>query len=360
MNIGILTFHRAYNYGARLQCYALTRYIQSLGHNVEIIDYYPTFFKEEYSVFPLKQIRKASFRSKLALLVESIIHLPLTIIRKRKFDRFLYSLPLTETFSISSQYGDFDIVFVGSDQVWNRQLTGNTADPLFTGEIDHSGIKLNAYAASTNLVTNAIDYPFYTQILNNFDRVSVREDNFCDLCNKIMPGCALTVVDPVLLLDRKEWETIAVKPKDNDYLLVYTVPSDPSVMKLARMVAESRKLKIIELVPNIKYIYKNNARQIAAPEEFVGYFLYASYIVTTSFHGTAFSINFEKQFSTILLGSSVDDRSISILNKLGLESRAVACSSIALPKSEIDYTKVKNRLDIIKQISFQYIRESIN
>ena len=361
MNIGVLTFHRAYNYGARLQCYALTCYLKSLGHDVKVIDYYPDYFKEEYALIPFKRIVKARLLTKFALLLESLLFLPLKAIRRLRFDRFLSNLPLSERLSSSSkQYGEYDIVFVGSDQVWNKQLTGDSADPLYTGNVKHKGIKLVAYAASTNVNSTAVDTSFYQQVLGNFERVSVREDVFCDICNKILPGCAITVVDPVLLLGRKEWETIAVKPKENNYLLVYTVPSNPSVMKLARMVAESRKLKIIELVPNIKYLYKNNARQVAAPEEFVGYFLYASYIVTTSFHGTAFSINFEKQFSTILLGSSVDDRSVSLLNKLSLESRAVSCLSIALPKSEIDYPKVKNRLDAIKNTSFQYIKESIN
>lgn len=360
MNIGILTFHRAYNYGARLQCYALTKYLQSLGHSVKVIDYYPDYFKEEYALIPIKKINKAGFLSKISILIESLLFLPLKIIRRRRFDRFLYRLPLSERLpSSAKQYGNYDIVFVGSDQVWNKQITGDCVDPFYTGVVKRKGIKLVAYAASTKVDSAAIDTLFYKQILKNFERVSVREDIFCDICNKLISGCALTVVDPVLLLKKKEWEKISVKPRETNYLLVYTVPSDASVMKFAKLVAESRRLKIIELVPNIKYLFRRNARQIASPEEFIGYFLNASYIVTTSFHGTAFSIIFEKQFSTILLGSSVDDRSLSLLNKLGLGTRTVTSSSITLPKTEIDYGKINSRLDAIEQISYQYIKESI-
>ena len=360
MKIGVLTFHRAYNYGARLQCFALTHYLQSFGHDVKVIDYYPDYFKEEYALIPFKRIKKAHFSSKIAILLESFLFLPLKLIRRKRFDRFLSCLPLSERLSSSSKiYGNYDVIFVGSDQVWNKQLTGDYADPFFTGSIKQDGLKLVAYAASTNFDKSTADASFYRQILDNFERVSVREELFCDFCNSLIPGCALTVADPVLLLNKKEWEKVAIKPKEGNYLLVYTVPSDPSVMKLANMVAESRNLSIIELVPNVKYVYKNNARQIASPREFVGYFLYASYVVTTSFHGTAFSINFEKQFSTILLGSNVDDRSVSLIRKLGLENRTVSASNVELPATEIDYCKIGKKIDDFRNLSYHYIEESI-
>lgn len=363
MKIGILTFHRAYNYGARLQCYALSSYLRSLGQNVKVIDYYPDYFRDEYGVFPLKRIRQAPFLSKLAILLESLLHLPLNIIRRNKFDQFLSLIPLSQSLSSSSShYGDYDIVFVGSDQVWNRHLTGNRLDIFYTGGVPHKGIKLVSYAASTNFDASIVNQTsYYFNILNNFDVVTVREDPFRDYCNNLVPGSTITVADPILLLDKDDWKKIAKKPKiKHQYVLVYTVPSNASVMQLAKMVAKANNWDIIELVPSVKYIYRKYARQIASPQEFVGFFMYASYVVTTSFHGTAFSINFEKQFSTVLLNNAVDERALSLLNRLNLKSRAVSSNSIGLPESDIDYVKTNILLNDFRLQSRQFIKDQVN
>ena len=79
MKIGILTFHRAHNYGAELQCYALTNYISSLGYDVEVIDYFPSYFKHEYSIFPYKIFKKSTFRIKLALLADFITNAKISL-----------------------------------------------------------------------------------------------------------------------------------------------------------------------------------------------------------------------------------------------------------------------------------------
>lgn len=362
MKIGILTFHRADNYGAVLQCYALFNAIKSLGYNdVHIIDYWPSYFKEQYSLFSYKKFLSLSLRGKAGMIKELVLFYIPKLLRRKKFSLFVNNLYLSPKMDESCiSFEGYDIVFVGSDQVWNKSLTQGL-DDAFSGIIRNDHMLLASYAASTDFNDNiSNENEYYKGILKRFDFVSVREKVLANYFNSLVPGKAQWVLDPTLLLSSKQWKNIAVPPKDDNYLLIYTVPTDPAVMKLANIIAKARGLKIVELVSKVRYVYNKNCRQNVSPQEFLGYFHKARYVVTTSFHGTAFSIIMKKQFSTLMLGRSVDNRAKDLLSNIGLEDRLIDINDLHYPNSVINYECVDRLLKAQIDTSYNYIKSVID
>lgn len=361
MKIGILTFHRADNYGAVLQCYALFKTIKSLGfQDVKVIDYCPSYFTDEYSLFSLKRFIKSSVRGKMGMLKEFILFFIPKLLRRRYFSSFVSRLSLTDKMDQSNiSFADFDIVFVGSDQVWNRKLTCGE-DKALSGQIRHDNMVLASYAASTEYHKNIIEEnEYYLSLIKRFDFISLRENVLVEYFNSLSSKKAQWVLDPTLLFNKEQWSVVCKQPKEDNYLLVYTVPVDTAVMKLAKMIADERGLKIIELVSRVRYVYKKSCRQLVSPNEFLGYFQKASYVVTTSFHGTAFSLVMKKQFCTLMLGRAVDVRAKDLLSNLGLNSRCVSSSQLVVPCQDIDYSIVEDKLNLQRNNSLQYIKSVI-
>ena len=167
------------------------------------------------------------------------------------------------------------------------------------------------------------------------------------------------VLDPVLLLNEEKWTEIAVEPKIKDYILIYTVPKSDKVWELANLIAKEKGLEIVEVRPNANKVNNKKGKgtilKVVSPNEFLGYFLHASYVVTTSFHGTAFSVKFQKEFVTLSLGGSIDDRAVNLLSSIGLSDRMISHENLYSPSTAIDYNKVNMKLEIMIKDSINYI-----
>lgn len=361
MKIGIITYHRAHNYGAVLQCYALSTTLTLLGHTVDVIDYYPDYFKEQYATFSIKKFWRMSLKSKISYLRLFIMTYRIRSKRKELFNAFINKLPLTK-----KQYNEqdcmfekYDAVFFGSDQIWNPTLTFGE-DNVFSGNFDKNGAKFIAYAASTSpKILNKEYEGYFRGIIERYNAISSREESLANYLNNIKFGTARVVLDPVLLLNENQWSEIAIEPKEKNYLLIYTVPQSEKVWELARMIAKEKQLEIIEVRPNVKVNNKKNVLQTVSPEEFLGYFKYASYIVTTSFHGTAFSVKFKKQFSTLKFGTHVDDRAFNLLSSIGLEGRMIPVEKLYVPNDCIDYSLVEEILNSHIEASIKFIESKL-
>lgn len=363
MKIGIITFHRAHNYGAVLQCYALIKTLEKLFTNssIEVIDYYPKYFKAQYSILP-------NFKLGIKRWLKGIFKL-LPIFRSKYkrmifFNEFINSLPLSNhQYNEKTQNIDsYDILIFGSDQIWNPVLT-NGIDPIYVGAFQHCSTTCVSYAASTNPeLCNNKNIDYFKYIINSFDYISTRENFLSDFLNSIKPNSSTTVLDPILLLKEEEWSKIAECPLEKNYLLIYTVPQSPLVYQHAEYIASSLNLKIIEITPSVRYIRKTHNKiykQTLNPYQFMGYIKFADYVVSTSFHGTAFAIKFRKEFSTIRTGTSADLRSINLLSICGLEKRAIDNNNLRQKNSIIDYEKVNIRLDKYINKSISYLRNCI-
>lgn len=366
MKIGILTFHRARNYGAVLQCYALFYYLTSLGHDVEVVDYYPQAFRDEYSLFSKKRFVKSSFKQKIRMIV---YFFRVFFIKKKRievFDSFVRN-KLTLSFN---KYDDtsyqnireYDILFFGSDQIWNPQLT-NGFDHVYTGNFNKGETIFVAYAASTTLSKDTYSdkhlNEVYRTIVNRFDFVSTRELEFQNYLNSFKLKEVIQVLDPVFLLNKEQWSSFSSRPKETNYLLLYCVPFEKKYVQFAKKIAKEKGLKLIEIASIERPCYKREVRQTISPMEFVGYFLNASYVVTSSFHGTAFSIILKKSFVTIMKGNMFDGRAYNLLQMLGLENRAMGLNTDVLPEEIIYSDLIMNKLREKIELSLNYIFNAI-
>lgn len=337
MKIGILTFHRAHNYGAVLQAYALRRYLTLKGYNVNIIDY-----RGEVN----KRSRLSNFfkrRNLLVLFFSIVFKLSRVYRRYKKFDSFIsdYLQPQDTVFS-GEEFSDlnYDVYIVGSDQVWNRDIIGRN-DLVFFGDLrQKKEFKLISYAASLgNQKISKEDGKQFKRLLQNFDQISVRERDGVDLISEMLEKPVAHVFDPTFLLSGKDYEEIIGTPVlQEDYVLVYQVVDHPATVGIAQSLAQQLNAKVIFLESSIKgFRPLKNHYETLGPGEYLSLIRGAKCIVTTSFHGTAFSIIYKRPFYVVNLDTH-NSRPKSLLNSLHLQDRILYGEDVAF--SEIDYNIV--------------------
>lgn len=378
MKIGIVTIHNVNNYGAELQCCALYRKLRALGYDAEVINYlfgiHPNhIFDGEKRTVPIsiKQIVKV----KLLPVVQNLFcffYKNNKRIRNQRFDDFHASFNrLTDTVypSVQSLYNadfDYDVICVGSDQVWNY-MKGYSLEPFFAS-FDKKGTKKISYGSSIGLSSLSKEAESaFKSALSVFSSLSVREQQASDILKNILHRDVEVVLDPTLLLNSKEWLDVAkfdMCPTQK-YLLVYIVTIKPCdyVLELARHIARQRNLQIVRICRDAYPEHSgDDVKEImtAGPSDFVGLFSRAEFVVTNSFHGTVFSINFSKPFySVIKKHHSTNSRLTSILKKLNLEDRIVSVDSPLPEINNIDYTIPLEKLAEERKHSVEYLKKAL-
>lgn len=355
MKIGILTFHCAHNYGAVLQAYGLQEYLKSCGHEVEIVDYRPTYLTRGYEAFPLPALRKISLFRKCkrlaywgATLPWRLREFPVRIQRRKGFEKFI-----SEKLNLSRERfveggrvpaENYDAIFFGSDQIWSPNHT-HGADSVFFGDFPAPAqTRKIAYAASAGAASETLgENAFVASALKNFSAISVREAN---LSASLQPHTDLkieTVLDPTLLADKSVWENLAEPPATRKkYVLVYQVSYNPQADRIARELAAQLGAEVVSVWAG--YSLRGNMLKTETPEQFVGWFKNAACVVSTSFHGTAFSLIFEKPLYYVGRGNAAENRPKQILGALGLMDRFIAGTAPTPTFSAIDYGKINTEM----------------
>lgn len=362
MKIGILTFHCAHNYGAVLQCYALQEILKNIGHEVEVINYTPSYLTKEYKTFYWKR-----YVSKNPYTLVKRVLSEIKLLNKRKerynaFDQFVRKyLQLSPKYKKAKDIPPTnDIYIMGSDQIWNFNITRG-GDPAYFGEFsfEKEDKIYISYAASMGKITsNNQEQKYLKKVLNKFDGISVREKDLQQHLQALTNKNIRIVLDPTLLLPQSYWDKILKRPKiEDNYILIYQVRQDPNTTRIANIIGEKLNLKVIEITAYIREKGNTNIFETCSPEEFLGFIKYASFVITTSFHGTVFSILFKKDFYCIRLNDGGDGRSSSLLDILELSDRLIQKNST--PNiTHIDYSKVKqNNLLYLKQKSLDFLQE---
>lgn len=359
MKIGILTFHCAHNYGAVLQCYALQETLKSMGHDVEVIDYRPQCLIKPYEVFNIKWfIRKNIFKSFIRIIIEIFLYRK----RRKRFQNF--NSFINKELNLSVKVIDYtlpdkyDVYIVGSDQVWNKKITWGM-DPIYWGNFKRlSNQKLVTYAASmetSNIEDNV--KPIIRKYLKNFDAISVREINLKNLLLNLYDKDIDLVLDPTLLASSSIWENIIEKPKINGkYVFIYQYGSDKNVIRIAKRIATQIGAKVLNLNNDVLKIGNDNSLFDTSPYQFLGYIKYASFVITPTFHGTAFSVILKKPFYNVKFNSIENTRVGSLLKDLNLIDRIVLEDS-SPDYSEIDYNKVDSMLNSMQIKSINYLHK---
>ena len=228
---------------------------------------------------------------------------------------------------------NYDIYCVGSDQVWNYQK-GYSILPFLLDFVP-KGKKKIAFASSIGLSSLSVEAnDIFKYYLSDFDALAVRESQASDLLSKLLHRKIDVVLDPTLLLTKKEWQKVAdynLCPKER-YLLLYIVTIKPCkyAIELAERIAKNKGLKIVRLFRSAA-TYGSKSSMInlpeAGPSDFIGLIENADFVVTNSFHGTVFSINFQIPFYTIIKsGKATNSRLHSVLEKLKMPNRLLTAN----------------------------------
>lgn len=356
MKIGILTFHRAINYGAVLQCYALYRTLSDMGHDVEVIDYRPSYI-EKY-----RKLLSFSFTWNIFAALRALFR-DVFLYKKRRdavknFDEFLNLMKISPVVRSEKEIAaqEYDVILSGSDQVWNPRITGGRWDKFYWGQFKHTGAKFASYAASFGGIPTKEMSGDIKGMLKNVDAISVRENNMADYLNNHGLGVSVCV-DPTILVDEKVFTELAQEPADSNYILVYALKDRAKAVNWAKKIQKKTNMKIIVLGGNIsgKTNYGEGVRMVQglSPRQFLGYFKKADYIVNASFHGTVFSTLFRKNFYSLQLSHS--GRYSQYLQNVGLDERFVEYDVEPL-LTPVDYSGFKERRIKLVERSQDYLR----
>lgn len=351
--IAIITFSRANNYGALLQAYALKSALQKFSAQADIINYLSYAMEVWHNPHPLLNRNLKHF-------IRKIILFPYKFYVHSRFSPFMDTyLDGKQTYSKNTLYkleSTYDAFITGSDQVFNFTLTDN--DTTYLLDFIKDTNKKYSYAASfgRNDLPDS-EKALAALWLKQFKTISVREASAVPLAKELSGKKDVRAdIDPTLLLSKEDWRKTAVMPKENDYILLYLMSDNSSIREFAYSLAEKTGLKLIMLSIYPSF-HKGIKTLCPTPQEWLGYFLNAKYIVTNSFHGLAFSINFNKDFFVDLLPppSKVNSRLENLLDLTGLRGRLISAGA-NLDTPAPDWAEVNAKLAAEKEKSLSYLR----
>lgn len=374
MKAAIVTFVRAYNYGAVLQSYALSKVVRQYGVDVEVLDYFPSIFRSQYSLAYLGNIRYFPYRP-IKNWLKFVPVLRTIRKRNRNFSCFINRyIPLS-----SDQYKTIDEIIctnksyqayiAGSDQVWSHSCA--SFDEVFFLDF-HQAKQAKRYSYAASFGTKTIPDTYrdeYYRRLKNWDKYSVREESGKGIIKELLGADAVQCVDPTLLITENEWYQIAKKPaRRKPYILVYSVNGINSVLEQAKALAAVKDLDVVYIPCILQYeklmgydakekgfIVKNTI----SPSEWIGYFADAEYVLTDSFHGTVFSVLFHKKFVVATEYSwGNNTRVYDFLDLLQLKDRVMSRDVFEIDR-EISWATIDNNLTTIIERSLMYINEMI-
>lgn len=366
MKIGILTYHRAENYGALLQAYGLKTYLQSLGHDVSFVDYWPDYHNEYFELFSLQRFKKVGMKAKLVMLYNLLFYFARKK-RKQNLQSFMYSklgLPKKARYSSKNDVcNEFDAVFYGSDQIWRKQ--GMPSHPGFDfWYYASSNVVANrkiAYAASIGPINlTSEDEEMLKKQLSNFSQISVRESSLQDLLTSFGVKSQI-VTDPVFLLNPEQWRKLIPSNSDQKgkYILMYNLLGSNETVVFAEQLSQNYHLPIIEI--SKRYGLKelgSRYNHTAKVEVFLSLIDNAAYVVSNSFHGVALSVILEKQFYAVGMGDKAD-RVKSLLKLLDIQDRYIESNQYETETGSIEYKAVKELLSSMRSSSLDFISESL-
>lgn len=361
--VGIMTFPNSTSHGAVLQMYALSRAVEELGCQAEVINYFNSHMKGEKH----KESRMTSGRWKgwVRLQARKLMHAEMY----RKFRRFEENLRLYPRKSFSNQEklkilnGRYSHVICGSDQVWNPNITNSDLNYFlrFCGE----DTRRVAYAPSFGV--DRLEAAFAEQVeaeLRKFSALSVREAQGAAIVEQMLGVPVPTVVDPTFLVPVEHWRSLQ-KPcniPEKGYVLYYSLRHSDALWRFCKELAAQKNLPIVVVGGNPlkKLRAGKNGIQYAmdtGPREWLYLVDHASWVVTNSFHGVAFSINFRKNFF-VEFSSRTNSRLQHIITVLGLSDRRIregACENW----EEADYSVTDAVLPKFREESRNYLEKAL-
>lgn len=354
MKIGILTYHRAHNYGAILQAIAIRVYLQELGHEVYYVDYWPDYHKEMYKVFSWSTFKKFGIGGKIYYLRRIITKYGTIKQRINSFENAIskYISPYCKPTEFP-----YDLVVIGSDQLWRKQSICGY-DPVYFGKNNINTTKQITYAVSMGLMPkDSAEKKIIKKMLRNIHAISVREHDLFELVHELGYQCEVNV-DPTFLLTQQMWEEIVPSKEISEkYVLYYNFQRgafcDEEIYRFAR----KKKLKVKMILGGVPQKRNEDAIPVANIDDFISLIKNAEYVFTSSFHGLAFSLIFNKQFYASYLRNS--NRAKTLLETLGIENRILQ-NKVEIPElSRIDYSEINPKIQELRELSNKYLNHNL-
>jgi hypothetical protein len=357
MQIGILTYYYALNYGAVLQAFALQKHLESLGHQVEFIAYQNPQIVESYRLFKFHEYSKRH----ISLFFNKLLS---DIYTKIKYNKFTKNVNLLLNISSKIQTPNhynlhkYDLIVVGSDQLWNKIITKGY-DFFYCAQFNKSHkYRVVGYAISINTksISNEEESKL-ASIIQCFDTLSLRESASVELLSKYSAQKIYSSIDPTFLIAKIQWKKYLRPVLETNYICVYPILNSEKIIERSRHIATMLGKQLVILNPIANCEYTNNNKN--NPLDFVSYIANADIVLTSSFHGTAFTIIMEKNFY-VLGDDKRNVRMSSFLSQLGLEDRIIDFDYMPDINNTPHYEQVNQKLSPIIENSKYYIKTILN
>lgn len=368
IKIGILTFHYAHNYGAVLQAYALRTYLRRNGFDTRILNY-------QNKTIASKYVSKLSYEYHLRDFIH-IRHIPKmlkSILNTKgaqsdwkkqcdRFEEFINEVILERNSSVLSvenlEEEKLDVFIAGSDQIWNSGLT-NGLDPIYFLDFETGARKIFYGASNGKNKVPEEQINYYRKVLSNVYAIGTREKALANSIGRVCETKAYHVLDPTLLLDKCDYEQlIDISNVEDKFIFAYFIVEDDKMMKIAQYISRVLHLRLVELHYYKRRDLKGHEQGAdLGPKEFLYYINNAEFVVTNSFHGTVFSIIFQKKFYCIY---GFDTRKDELLAHLGLSSRHITKHAEVNLNEEINYLEVQMKLENLREESETYLKMALS
>lgn len=347
MKVGILSLPFEPNYGWAVQLWALYHTIEQLGHEPVILDR-----------------RWNQTQSGLLYNMKRFIYYNVIC---RRFSTFIYNeitniTPVVRDSANMTQLSNaLDAVVVGSDQVWRIENTRGADLNFFLDFVISESVKRISYAASFGKDTwqgTSEETALVKQLLAKFSTITVRENTGVTLCKELFDANATNVLDPTLLLNSRDYNSVLSAPRNKSNLTTYILDATTEKTITINKISENKKLNVVSLYPKKRVTYYKS----------VYYWLEsirdAKYVIVDSFHGMVFSIIFHKNFAVMANSKRGMTRFTSLLSQLGLENRLTNDYSYEsinkILSTEIDYEQVERNLQELRSYSLSILRDSLS
>lgn len=364
MKIAILTQPLGHNYGGVLQNYALQQVLIKLGHEPITIE---KDYRQHISLlklileFPKRIYTKYILKRRKYILSEKQYNIHYKKVWKQLspfVSNFVNYIYVKNYFSINIEM--YDAFIVGSDQVWRPRYNKGKLDSMYLSFVPYSAkVKRLVYAASFG--TSHWEYSEEQtsesrKLARNFDAISVREFDGVDLCRKYLNrNDAITVLDPTLLLEKEEYLKICkdIPLSNKNLLFAYILDADNEVRSILKNIAEKFGLQL-------KIAGADESCTLTV-EEWIAMFRDSKMIVTDSFHGTIFSIIFNKEFYSISNQSRGRSRFESLLSQFNLLNRLYNnILDIDTSGSTINWNDIELNKKLKQKVSTDFLTKNLS
>ena len=358
MKVGVLTYHSANNYGTCLQCYALMHLVEQAGYDCDVIDYRG----EKLSNSPVMRKGLAAQVTDFCVRTGSR---QLKRMSEKEFHSFRQkhfhlSQPVTEN-DLPALAKLYDLFISGSDQVWNPYICG--CPGLYLQEFVQGKTRRGSYAASfgiTELPQNEKER--FKRDFEQFDFLAVREPEGAKIIRDLTGREAAVVLDPTLLLTAEEWRE-AEEPLDlkKPFIFVYMLGASSRMLRFATTLKKKTGMQLVFCPFPVGKPPISRWYPFISPAKWLWLMRNASYVVTNSFHGTAFSLNYEKKFFVDISDnlSTLSSRITRLLSLTGQENRLIGHGAEEAIDTEIDYAPVRVALGRERERSRAYLLDML-